>query len=128
MIDNEIQSLAKLLRAEGTTVGELNEWRRLGLLAILLGTESGAYYIIEPTEEPPSLVTRLSEAPPFYGEYRMSSSEPIVRCQGNPDPDLELGKSVDIYGLPRQGTQFDPESLYTTTPLVDIKYLDVDHN
>ena len=124
----EIQDLAMLLRAEGASVEELNGWRRLGLLAILLGTESGAYYIIEPNEEPPSLVTRLSEAPPFYGEFRMSSSEPIVRRQGDPDPDLEIGKSVDIYGLPRRGTQFDPESLYTTTPLVEIKYLDIDRS
>lgn len=123
MAVEELSGLIQRLRHEGVTTDRLEDWPRKGLLAIMLGTESSAYYIVEPIEGSPSLVTRLSEAPPYYGEYRMTGAEQIVQRQGNPDRNLEMGKAMDILGLSRKGPEFDPDSLYTTAPLVEITYL-----
>ena len=81
----ELQGLIQKFRREGVNTDKLDNWPKKGLLGIMLGTESGAYYIVEPSAGHPSLVTRLSEVPPYYGEYRMPGAEPIVRRQGNPD-------------------------------------------
>lgn len=126
MANEELSGLIQRLRHEGVTTDRLNDWPKQGLLGIMLGTESGAYYIVEPSAGQPSLVTRLSEAPPYYGEYRMTGAEPMVRRQGNPDRNLEIGNQMDILGLSRKGPEFDPDSIYTTTPLVEITYLEAD--
>ncbi len=119
----DLSGLVQRLREEGIRTERLDDWQNKGLLGIMLGTESGAYYIVEPVGNP-SLVTRLSEAPPYYGEYRMPATEAMVRRQGNPDRRLELGNPMNILGLSRKGPEFDPDSLYTTTPLVEITYLE----
>jgi hypothetical protein len=119
----ELSDLIQRLRHEGVTTDRLEDWPKKGLLGIMLGTEGGAYYIVEPIVGNPSLVTRLSEAPPYYDEYQMTSAEPIVQRQGNPDRNLEIGNPMDILGLSRKGPEFDPDALYTTTPLVEITYL-----
>jgi hypothetical protein len=121
---DSVQQLFMRLSTDGVSVPELTDWSSKPLSAILLATESGAWYVIEPIYEQPSLVTRFSEATPFYGEFKLPSPEMILRKPGNPDQNLEVGKPVDIYGLPRRGTEFDPDSLYTTTPLTGIQYLE----
>lgn len=128
MTEAKLPDLIRRIQAEGVRTEKLTDWRNKGLLAILLGTESGANYVIEPITGEPSRVTRLSETPPFHGEFRMPPTEAIIRRQGNPDTELEVGKQVNILGLPRKGTELDPDSLYTTTPLVEIKYLEAEHH
>lgn len=119
-----LTDLIQRLREEGIATDRLEDWPKKSLLGIMLGTESGAYYIVEPAVDSPSLVTRFSEVPPYYGECRMSDAEAIVRRQGNPDRILEVGSSMNILGLSRKGSDFDPDSLYTTMPLVEITYLE----
>jgi len=123
---DSIQRLFIRLRSEGVNTPELTDWRNKSLSAILLATKSGTCYVVEPIAKHPSLVTRFSEVAPFYGEFRLPSPEMILRKPGNPDQKLEVGKPVDIYGLPSRGTEFDPDAIYTTTRLVEIKYLEVD--
>ena len=122
--NKELLDLIPRLYQEGVSTDSLNYWPNKGLLAMLLGTESGAYYVIQPVKDSPCLVTRLAEVPPFYDEYRLHLDEAIVQRQGNPDRDLEVGKVVDILGLSRRGFGIDLDSLYTTTPLVEIKYIE----
>lgn len=124
MAVDTLQDIFCRLHIEGVSTNILEGWPNMGLLAILLRTEPGTCYIIEPVIDEPSLVTRLSEVTPYYGEYRIPSGETLVRRQGNPDRTIKLGKEVNILGLPRRGTVFDPDSIYTTTQLVEIKYLD----
>lgn len=112
------------LYSEGVVTQELTDWRIKSIGAILLATKSGAYYVVEPVTGHPSLVSRFSESTPYYGEFRLPSPEIILRKPGNPDQNLEVGRLVNIYGLSRQGTEFDPDSLYTTIALVQIKYLE----
>lgn len=111
------------LQREGISTNELRNWRAMNIAAMLLATESGAQYLIEPVEGEPSLITRLAEVPPYYDRYRMPHSTTIVRRQGTLDGDLLVDSRVDIYGLSRKGVEFDPDSSYCTTPLVEIKYL-----
>jgi hypothetical protein len=124
MSEYDLPNLVHRIQQEGTSTDKLTDWWRGSLLGFLIGTESGAYYIVEPASGQPSLVTRLSEATPYHGEFRMTGSEPILRREGNPDTELQIGKCVDIVGLSRKGVDFDPDSLYTTTPVVEIKYLE----
>ncbi len=125
MVEQELTSLIHRLQIDGASTERLSDWRgNRNLLALMLRTESGACYVVEPSKEGPSLVTRLSETQPYYGEYRLPSTEVIVRRQGNPDKEIMTGRCVNIYGLPRKGIDFDPDSIYTTMPLVEIKYLE----
>jgi hypothetical protein len=123
MDHEDLSELVRQLQTNGEHVEHLENWPSLGLAALLLCTESRAAYIVEPRRGKPSLVSRLSEAPPSYDEFRLPSSEAMIRRQGNPDFSLQIGKSVNILGLARHSTEFDPDSLYTTTPLVEIKYI-----
>lgn len=122
---HEISSLFEELKTEGIETQKLRNWRELGLRAILLSTESGARYIVEPRVEDPSLVTRISEKPIVYvdGEHTPDILDVIVRREVVPDYNLAVGERVVFDGIDLGGQSYDMHSALTTITLVEIRYL-----
>jgi hypothetical protein len=120
---SEIVELVSRIEVEGKSVTAINDWRAEEVDAMLLETKSKAKYLVEARPADTALITRLAEKGPLldYGGPRLPLV--IVRFQGNPDRSLRLDKPVDILGLSRKGPQFDPDSLYTTMPLTEIKFI-----
>jgi hypothetical protein len=107
-----IVELVSRIEVEGKSVTAINDWRAEEVDAMLLETKSKAKYLVE---------ARPADTALDYGGPRLPLV--IVRFQGNPDRSLRLDKPVDILGLSRKGPQFDPDSLYTTMPLTEIKFI-----
>lgn len=124
MVTADIGEVVRNLQVEGIKTECLENWHELGLRAIMLSTGSEATYLLEPVNGLRCQISRISEMQPYYGEYRMQGSQPFIRRQGNPDRHLRLGNPVNILGLSRKDTEFDPDSTYTTTPLLEIAYLE----
>lgn len=111
--------LHRELKELGEQTMRLEEWRSLGLRAILLGTASGAEYVIE-TTEPHCLVTRLKEKQPI----EMENDGVIFRREANPDNTITIGqRHVNMWGLARGSDKFSPDDMYYTTDVMSIAYL-----
>lgn len=119
----EIDQLQQELLTNGKSVDQLEIGApRVGAIAVR--TESDAQYLIETSENSPHfLISRFAEKPPYYGEYRLHNTGPIVRREGNPDKKIEIDKPMVIRGMPRNGIDFDPDSIYQTLPLTEIRFI-----
>lgn len=123
----EVMELAHRSRQEGDTVYNL-DWGEAGIDTFLFTTVTGAHYLVEARPDKPALVSRLSEIGPLLDYSGPRLPIVIVRYEGNPDKKLRAGKSVDILGLSKRGPEWDPDSIYTTAPLVEIRYILEDTN
>lgn len=123
--NQEIHGLMNDIAVGGVNVDMLENWHERDLRGLWVDTQSSAKYIIEPRVGLASLVTRLSEkGGPLLDYDGPRLRVMIIRHEGNPDHTLKVGSMMDILGLSKRNPAFDPDSLYTTTPVTVIRYLE----